>query len=135
MVNCSFNYDDINDDNNDIGYEGQPYNEFGNINTLTVGDSSMVNMPIYPTSNTVQTTPLFLPNGTPEWFKFTINSITKTSGGYDLNLDMKRIICSQTIQGLNLHFDVVEFGDMMELSISDQGNGWSTYQTITFKKR
>tara|TARA_R110000765_G_scaffold158578_1_gene262143 strand:- start:2861 stop:3496 length:636 start_codon:yes stop_codon:yes gene_type:complete len=140
LVKCTYEYIDNDDQSNNISYFGYPYNEYGTTADFSDDgfyiDTILVNMPMYPTQYTIQSTlPLYF-NGEPEWFQLTVNSISEineTESYVDVNADMKRVICSQIIHDLEFRFFISEHNGTITLHLSDIGDNWRSNQTMCFE--
>ena len=140
LVKCTYEYIDNDDQSNNISYFGYPYSEYGTTAEFSDDgfyiDTILVNMPMYPTQYTIQSTlPLYF-NGEPEWFQLTVNSISEineTESYVDVNADMKRVICSQIIYDLEFRFFISEHNGTITLHLSDIGDNWRSNQTMCFE--
>ena len=137
LVKCTYAYIDNNDQSNNISYVGYPYSEYGTTADFSNGefhiDTIMVNMPMYPSNYTMNSTlPLYF-NGEPEWFQLTVNSTFKTNEYVEFNADMKRVICSQIIYGLNFRLFITEDNGTITLHLPDLGDNWRSNQTLCFE--
>jgi hypothetical protein len=138
LVKCTYEYIDNNDPSNNINYVGYPYSEYGITADFSNGefniDTILVNMPMYPSHYTLNATlPLYLPNGQPEWYQITVNSTFKTEEYVEFNADMKRVICSQTLYGLNFRLFITEDNGTITLHLPDLGDNWRSNQTLCFE--
>jgi hypothetical protein len=137
LVKCTYEYIDNNDQSNNISYVGYPYSEYGTTADFSNGefhiDTILVNMPMYPSNYTMNSTlPLYF-NGEPEWFQLTVNSTFKTNEYVEFNADMKRVICSQIIYGLNFRLFITEDNGTITLHLPDLGDNWRSNQTLCFE--
>lgn len=137
LVKCTYEYIDNNDPSNNISYVGYPYSEYGVTADFSNGefniDTILVNMPMYPSDYTLNATlPLYF-NGEPEWYQLTVNSTFKTNEYVEFNADMKRVICSQTLYGLNFRLFITEDNGTITLHLPDLGDNWRSNQTLCFE--
>ena len=135
LVKCTFEYIDYNDQSNNVSYFGYPYSEYGTTTNFKNDgvDTITVNMPMYPSTYYNPTTPLYLPNGEPEWFYLIVNDIVRTEYSIDMNIDMTRVICTLFIYDMDFHFYVTEDNGTIILTLSDIGDNWRTTQTMCFE--
>jgi hypothetical protein len=139
LVKCTYDYIDDNNPSNNISYFGNPYDEYGTTtdfidNLQAEGyDTLMVNMPMYPVWYMPQPTePLYF-NGEPEWFILTVKDFMKTDEWVDATIDMRRVLCPATITDLQFRFFITENNGVLTLTLTDQGNNWTTIQTMRFE--
>jgi len=138
LVKCTFEYTDYDNQSNNVSYFGYPYNEYGTTIDFSTGptsnDTLTVNMPMYPAQYMIQPTiPLYLPNGEAEWFQLIVNDVLKTENYVDINVDIKRVICSQIIHDLQFRFFITENNGELILTLTDMGVHWTTTQTMRFE--
>ena len=97
------------------------------------GDTLTVNMPMYPEQYMIQPTiPLYF-DGEPEWFQLIVNNVYKNENFVDMNVDIKRVICSQVLSDFQFRFFITENNGVLILTLSDMGVRWTTTQTMRFE--
>ena len=135
LVKCTYEYIESGNPANNISFFGYPYSEYGTITNFKNDgtDSLMVNMPMYPVTYMPQPTEPIYFNGQPEWFILTVNNIFKTEEYVDINIDMKRVLCPQTIYDMDFRFFITENNGVLTLTLTDHGNNWTTIQTMCFE--